>query len=105
MQGKISYSGHPPTGRRSRLEESRGIAVKIKAPRVRRLTEDPEDLNARAEREHKLWQMGFVPTLETINETYPGEFEPLVVAAPDPAPLPQTGGGAGGEVTLKFLLL
>ena len=58
-----------------------------KSPRVRRLTEDPEDLNARAEREHKLWQMGFVPTLETINETYPGEFEPLVVAAPE-APLP-----------------
>ena len=63
-------------------------------PRVRRLTEDPEDLNSRAEREHKLWQMGFVPTLETVNETYPGEFERVAAAGTEPDPA--ADGGVGG---------
>lgn len=74
-----------------------------KPPRVRRLTEDAEDLNARAEREHRLWQMGFVPTLETVNETYPGEFERLAVAQPAPSAVRPAGvEGAGTDATIAL---
>jgi hypothetical protein len=39
-------------------------------PKVYRLTETPEDLNGRAERDTKIHAMGFEPTEEYITETY-----------------------------------
>lgn len=45
-----------------------------KPPRVWRRTEAEEDLNRRAERDWKVVQMGFKPSLQTINDTYPGEW-------------------------------
>lgn len=43
-------------------------------PQVWRQAEPSEDLDARAERDVKVSQMGFRPTLETVNETYPGDW-------------------------------
>ena len=54
-------------------------------PRVFRLTEPEEDLNARAEREAKLFTLGYRPTLAQVTETYGGEWE-VVAAPPEPAP-------------------
>ena len=39
-------------------------------PIVRRIMESPEDLNTAAERDGKLFEMGYVPTEERIRETY-----------------------------------
>lgn len=58
-------------------------------PNVWRQTEPDEDLNQRAERDSKVSGMGFRPTLETINETYPGEWEEK------PAPSARPAGGTG----------
>ena len=44
-------------------------------PRVWRILDDPEDLNTRAERDFKIYQMGFQPTLKYITDTYDGEWE------------------------------
>lgn len=52
-------------------------------PRVYRLTEPEEDLNGRAERERKLFDVGYRPTLRQVTETYGGEWEAVSVAAPD----------------------
>lgn len=51
-------------------------------PRVWRKVEDAEDLNQVAEREKRIFDMGFRPTLRHIEETYGGEWE----AAPDAPP-------------------
>ena len=53
-------------------------------PRVYRVTEEPEDLTARAERDGKVAELGFKPTLHYVQETYGGEWEPK-------DPPPQTG--------------
>lgn len=44
-------------------------------PQVWRILEEPEDLNQRAEREKKISEMGFKPTLKHIQDTYEGEWE------------------------------
>ncbi len=44
-------------------------------PRVYREVEEPEDLDKRSDREKKLFDMGFKPTLKHVQETYQGEFE------------------------------
>lgn len=52
-------------------------------PRVYRQTEADEDLNARAEREQRLFTLGYRPTLQTIIDTYGGDWE--AVNTPEPA--------------------
>lgn len=44
-------------------------------PRVYRITEEPEDLNTRADRDAKVKQLGFKPSLKYIQETYGEEWE------------------------------
>lgn len=46
-------------------------------PRIWRRTEEDEDLGIRAEREAKIYTMGFRPTLAQVIETYGGEWEPV----------------------------
>lgn len=41
-----------------------------KPPRVRFVTEDPEDLDKVVKRDQTLWQIGFEPTEERVRETY-----------------------------------
>lgn len=51
-------------------------------PRVFRQTEPADDLNSRAERERKLFDIGYRPTLKQVQDTYGGEWEAV---APPPA--------------------
>lgn len=44
-------------------------------PLIWRRTEEDEDLNTRAERETKIYTLGYRPTLAQIQETYGGEWE------------------------------
>lgn len=55
-------------------------------PRVFRLTEPEDDLNKRAERERKVFDMGYRPTLAQVAFVYGGEWE----AVPAKAPTPET---------------
>lgn len=56
-------------------------------PQVWRNLEEPEDLNRRADREKKITEMGFKPTLKHIQDAYEGEWvEASQIASP---PLPQ----------------
>jgi phage gp29-like protein len=61
-------------------------------PKVWRDVEEPEDLNSRAERDAKLYTMGFKPTLQEITTTYGGEWVETRPAPPaeDGAPAPGT---------------
>lgn len=59
-------------------------------PRVYRVTEEPEDIRARADRDMKITQMGFVPTLAYITATYGGEWLPRAEPAVSGLPLPAT---------------
>jgi phage gp29-like protein len=55
-------------------------------PQLWREIEEPEDVDRRADRDLKLYQMGFRPTLETVLETYGPGYEPVTPgrpAAPD----------------------
>lgn len=56
-------------------------------PRVWRTLEEPEDLNKLAERDQKISQLGYKPTLKYIRETYGEGWEP--------APQQQPRGGGG----------
>lgn len=58
---------------------------KVGIPKVWRNTEPEEDINARAERDEKIWSMGFEPTEEYIEETY---GEGWVKKQPIAMPLP-----------------
>ena len=62
-------------------------------PRVWRKVEPQKDLSAVAERDVKIFSMGFRPTLEYINETYGEGWE----AAPPPPVLPPPGGKLNEE--------
>ncbi len=55
-------------------------------PRVYRVTEEPEDLDARAKRDETLSKIGFKRTLAYMQQTYGGDFEiaPAVVPALPP---------------------
>ncbi|HAS85283.1 MAG TPA: portal protein, partial [Candidatus Competibacteraceae bacterium] len=55
------------------------------SPRVFRLTEPEEDLNGRAERESKIFTMGYRPTLAMVEEVYGGEWEEVKTADPSPS--------------------
>jgi len=52
-------------------------------PRVYRVTEEPEDLNTRAERDGKVKSLGFKPSLKYIQETYGGEWVESTQPQPD----------------------
>jgi phage gp29-like protein len=56
-------------------------------PKVWRRTTEDEDLSARAERERKIYDLGYRPTLAQVIDTYGGEWE-RVEAAPSPGVLP-----------------
>jgi len=62
-------------------------------PRVFRLTEPDEDLNGRAERERKLFDVGYRPTLKQITEAYGGEWE-AVPSGGQPTPTARPGANA-----------
>lgn len=51
-------------------------------PRVYRVTDEPEDLTARAERDTKVAQLGFRPSLKYVLDTYGGEWTEKVVPEP-----------------------
>lgn len=55
-------------------------------PRVYRITDEPEDLQARATRDKMVQAMGFKPTLGYIHDTYGGQW--IAQAAPKPAGAP-----------------
>jgi phage gp29-like protein len=52
-------------------------------PRVYRITDEPEDLNTRADRDATVKSLGFKPTLKYVQETYGGEW---TESAPEPVP-------------------
>lgn len=54
-------------------------------PRVSRVTEEPEDLDARAGRDEKVSKLGFKPTLKHIQDTYGGDWVESNPPAPNPA--------------------
>lgn len=54
-------------------------------PRISRLVEEQEDLNARSERDERLHKMGFRPSLPYVQATYGGEWEHVT----PPTKLPQ----------------
>jgi phage gp29-like protein len=61
-----------------------------RAPRVWRVVEPAEDLNARAERDTKVFALGFEPTEDYIRETYgEGWQKKAAQAGVDPAQVPQ----------------
>lgn len=54
-------------------------------PRVYRVVEEPEDLDARAKRDASVSQIGFKPSLTYINDTYGEGWELAAPPAPPPA--------------------
>lgn len=51
-------------------------------PRVFRLVEEPEDTNTLAERDKKIQEMGFKPSLDYVRETYGDQWEESTPAPP-----------------------
>lgn len=51
-------------------------------PKLSWAVQQPDDLGARADRDAKIYQLGFKPTLKYITETYGGEWEERQVQAP-----------------------
>lgn len=66
-------------------------------PRVFRQTEPADDLNGRADRERKLFEVGYRPTLDQVKETYGGEWETVPETAPPPDPAAGIGRGTGDQ--------
>lgn len=77
-----------------------------KPPRVYRVTEEPEDLTERAERDAKVKSLGFKPTLAYIKETYGEEWEesqqPDPALGPDGSALPVGPASAGRQRPAQF---
>lgn len=80
-------------------------------PKVRRDIAPPEDLNARADRDAKVFSMGFAPTEDYIATTYGEGWEkketpaPLLAAAagdPNAPPPPDNGGNAQDSAGAQF---
>lgn len=59
-------------------------------PRVYRMVEPEEDLNARAERDERLAGIGFKPTLDYVTATYGDGYEAKEPAQPNPTFPPKT---------------
>lgn len=68
-------------------------------PRVFRQTEPADDLNGRAERERKVFDLGYRPTLKTVRETYGGEWEAVKASEPPPEIPPNPPLPKGGDKT------
>lgn len=51
-------------------------------PRVYRVTDPDEDVDARADRDKKIWEMGFEPDEAYINETYGGKWKKRNINTP-----------------------
>lgn len=66
-------------------------------PRVWRVTEADEDLSARAERDDKIRQWGFKPTLAYVTETYGGDWVEAQPAAAPPGQADTPSAIAGAE--------
>jgi phage gp29-like protein len=70
-------------------------------PRVYRALEEPEDLNSTAERDNKIYTLGFKPTLAYIQSTYGGEWierqTPAALEGPVAGAPPAAEFAAGGE--------
>ncbi len=63
-------------------------------PKVWRQTEPDEDLNDQAERAERITKIGYRPTLQSVQDTYPGEWEPVPKGALPPDQAPGTEPGA-----------
>ncbi|OZY84829.1 hypothetical protein CBP51_16845 [Cellvibrio mixtus] len=78
-----------------------------KPPHVYRVTDPDEDLAARADRDTKIYQMGFKPTLEYIREQYGEGWEGQKNSTPptEDGKLPPTDAAAEPEQTLDTTAL
>lgn len=63
-------------------------------PRVYRVTDEAEDIDKLAERDKKIYDMGFKPTLKHIKETYGGDWEPRKDTPENSTPVPALPGAA-----------
>lgn len=68
------------------------------APRVWRRVEEPEDTNKLAERDQRIYQMGYKPTLGYITDVYGGEWTETSPAPAVPT-TPATAAFAEGDAT------
>lgn len=66
-------------------------------PQVWRIVEEPEDLEARADRDKTISETGFKPSLKYITDTYGGEW---TEKSETPPPTPGAQPGAGGAATV-----
>lgn len=70
-------------------------------PRVRREIQEPENLDARSQRDERLGKIGYRPTLKQVQESYGGEWEEISTTDHPPAPgssdNPQSTGAAFAE--------
>lgn len=69
-------------------------------PRIYRNTDPPEDINARADRDAKVYALGFEPTQEYISETYGEGWVKREIQAP--AITPNQGGNNSGSGDAQF---
>ena len=65
-------------------------------PRIRRVTDDPEDLDALAERDTKLWAMGYRPTEDEMRRRHGDAYERRPEASASETPAPQADPGPPG---------
>lgn len=68
-------------------------------PRVYRSTEPPEDIGVRAERDGKIYALGFEPTQAYVDETYGAGWVKKQVQAPA---IPAGGAGGAGDPSAQF---
>ncbi|MBL8260923.1 MAG: DUF935 family protein [Xanthomonadaceae bacterium] len=67
-------------------------------PRVYRVVEEPEDLDALADRDTKVKNMGFKPSLAYVKQQYGDHWEPVSTATPaEPVQLPPPAFAAGDD--------
>lgn len=66
-------------------------------PRVWRRCEDAPDLSALADRDSKIFTMGYRPTLKQVTETYGGEWEPITASGPAQDETVPGNSGAGPD--------
>jgi phage gp29-like protein len=66
-------------------------------PKVWREVSEPEDLKARADRDKVIYDMGFKPTQDYVDETYGEGFEPRQVGGQPAAPSGQPPGPGFAE--------
>lgn len=76
---------------------------KGKTPSMAYLFPQLDDLGARAERDVKVWSMGFEPSEEYINGTYEGDWTKRETAPPEPpAPAPAADRTIGRQPAAEF---